>query len=118
MLRTGVVRTRSHSRTSSTTRPKTRGRLPVPNLRQTLDRYLASLEPFLREDESRGGMSYSSAFTLRQKWANEFESGIGKTLQERLLGQWLPYDFLKHFSFSPCFWLNQQPLIRFLHTIG
>ena len=63
-----------------------RTRLPVPILRHTLDRYLDSLEPFLREDERRGGMSFSSAYALRQKWANEFESGIGSTLQERLLG--------------------------------
>ena len=91
MLRTGVVRQthmrpHSHSRTPSTTRPKTRGRLPVPNLRHTLDRYLASLGPFLREDECKGGMKYSSAVELRQKWADEFEFGIGKTLQERLVG--------------------------------
>ena len=63
-----------------------RARLPVPALRHTLNRYLDSLEPFLHEDEQRGGMSFSSAYALRQKWADEFESGIGGTLQERLLG--------------------------------
>jgi hypothetical protein len=31
-------------------------------------------------------MSFSSAYALREKWANEFELGIGGTLQERLLG--------------------------------
>jgi len=35
-------------------------------------------------------MKYSSAIELRQKWADEFEFGIGKTLQERLLGPWPP----------------------------
>ena len=63
-----------------------RVRLPVPALRHTLNRYLDSLEPFLHEDERRGGMSFSSAYALREKWADEFESAIGGTLQERLLG--------------------------------
>ena len=64
-------------------------RLPVPTLRHTLNRYLDSLEPFLHEDEQRGCMSFSSAdsaHALREKWADEFESAIGGTLQERLLG--------------------------------
>lgn len=67
-------------------RSKGRGRLPVPTLRHTLDRYLDSLEPFLHEDESRGGMPFDAAYSLRRKWANDFETGIGNTLQERLLG--------------------------------
>lgn len=91
MLRTSVARqthmsTRSKSTVAPATRTKPRGRLPVPPLRQTLDRYLASLEPFFSEDEIRGGMTYSSARALREKWAKDFESGIGQTLQERLLG--------------------------------
>lgn len=61
-------------------------RLPVPELRKTLDKYLASLEPFLREDEKRGGMNYHSGLSLRKKWADEFEQGIGKVLQDRLVG--------------------------------
>lgn len=61
-------------------------RLPVPNLRKTLDRYLTSLEPLLLEDELRGGMLFEDAFALRRKWTNDFESGIGQVLQERLIG--------------------------------
>ncbi|KAF8638322.1 hypothetical protein AX17_002342 [Amanita inopinata Kibby_2008] len=69
--------------------PSTKGntslpRLPIPDLRQTLDRYLASLEPLLLQNEAKGGMSYSSAYALRVKWAGEFEQGIGKVLQDRL----------------------------------
>ena len=30
-------------------------------------------------------MSFSSAYALHEKWANEFESGIGGTLQGHLL---------------------------------
>ncbi|KAF9485148.1 acyltransferase ChoActase/COT/CPT [Pholiota conissans] len=112
MLRTGVIRhtkfgSRSTSTTTSSTRLKTRGRLPVPPLRQTLDRYLTSLEPFLLEDELRGGMSYSSAHALREKWASEFESGIGHILQERLvaLDKVSPDNWL-----DDNFWINKAYL--------
>ncbi|KAF9525641.1 acyltransferase ChoActase/COT/CPT [Crepidotus variabilis] len=111
MLRTGIIRTPMRSRSSSTaagsTRPKARGRLPVPPLRQTLDRYLASLEPFLREDEKTGGQSFTKAFALREKWANEFESGIGKVLQERLfaLDHVSPHNWL-----DDNFWMNKAYL--------
>ncbi|TFK21193.1 acyltransferase ChoActase/COT/CPT [Coprinopsis marcescibilis] len=81
-----------HARSTSTTSPAAKKaklpllpRLPVPDLRGTLDKYLASLEPILLEDEKRGGMSYQSGYTLRKKWADEFEQGIGKVLQDRLI---------------------------------
>lgn len=61
-------------------------RLPVPELRKTLDRYLTSLEPLLLEEEQRGGISFSDAYALRRKWTDEFESGIGQVLQQRLIG--------------------------------
>ncbi|KAF8907306.1 acyltransferase ChoActase/COT/CPT [Gymnopilus junonius] len=91
----------------TSTRPKGRARLPVPALRDTLDRYLRSLEPFLLEDESRGGMSFDSALALRQRWADEFETGIGKTLQERLiaLDKVSPYNWL-----DDNFWINKAYL--------
>ncbi|PPQ99150.1 hypothetical protein CVT24_009340 [Panaeolus cyanescens] len=54
------------STSTSNTRPKKRSRLPIPPLRQSLDRYLASLEPFFLEDEARGGMKADSARALRQ----------------------------------------------------
>lgn len=61
-------------------------RLPIPNLRHTLDRYLASLEPLLLQDEANGGTPYQSAYALRVKWADDFENGIGRVLQDRLHG--------------------------------
>jgi hypothetical protein len=91
MLRTAIkrqpqMRTRSSSSATSPTSTRNRARLPVPPLRQTLDRYLLSLEPFLLDAERRGGMSFSSAYALRRKWVDEFESGIGTVLQDRLVG--------------------------------
>ncbi|KIK10045.1 hypothetical protein K443DRAFT_47 [Laccaria amethystina LaAM-08-1] len=85
------------SRSASST-PKL-PRLPVPDLRKTLNKYLTSVEPFLLEDELRGGMSFNSAYALRKKWADEFESGIGAVLQERLVA----LD-----RFSPNNWLDDN----------
>ncbi|KAJ7067046.1 Choline/Carnitine o-acyltransferase-domain-containing protein [Mycena amicta] len=86
-FRLRVLRVRPFMRSSSTAPPKqlTLPRLPVPELRKTLDRYLRSIEPFLLEDESRGGISLQSAYALRAKWADEFADGVGRLCQERLL---------------------------------
>ncbi|KAF8349055.1 acyltransferase ChoActase/COT/CPT [Amanita rubescens] len=65
-------------------RPSQLPRLPIPQLRHTLDRYLASLEPLLLQDQADGRALYNSAYALRAKWADEFENGIGKVLQDRL----------------------------------
>ena len=62
-------------------------RLPVLPLRQTLDKYLISLVPFMREDEARGGPSIDTEMDKQLKLAREFEYGIGSALQERLLGK-------------------------------
>lgn len=72
-----------HTRSSSTT--KTLPRLPVPDLLKTLDKYLVSIEPFLRESVS-SPEDFSAACQLRRKWADQFYSGIGQTLQQRLVG--------------------------------
>ncbi|EKM78099.1 hypothetical protein AGABI1DRAFT_76491 [Agaricus bisporus var. burnettii JB137-S8] len=56
-------------------------RLPVPDLHKTLDRYLISIQPFLHDSEP----SFSAAYQLRKQWADDFHSGIGSVLQERLL---------------------------------
>ncbi len=60
-------------------------RLPVPHLHDTLQRYLASIEPILLEDESKGGETFQQAMQKRVAWAEEFERGIGSTLQDRLI---------------------------------
>lgn len=74
--------------TSASTAPKPLRlpRLPIPPLRDTLDRYLQSLEPLLLEDETHGGPPASESMCVRIKMAEEFERGIGKTCQERLVG--------------------------------
>jgi len=47
----------AHSSTSSARSP-TLPRLPVPDLHETLRKYLTSLEPFMQEDEARGISSF------------------------------------------------------------
>jgi hypothetical protein len=59
----------------------------VPELHQTLSKYLQSLIPLLQEDEARGGPSWQSALQERQRWADEFERGLGAKCQERLYGE-------------------------------
>ncbi|KIY73588.1 acyltransferase ChoActase/COT/CPT [Cylindrobasidium torrendii FP15055 ss-10] len=70
-------------------------RLPIPELRTTLDRYLKSLEPLLLE-EADSATAYESAYTLRAKWADEFNTGLGRTCQERLkaLDRASPHNWL------------------------
>ncbi|KAJ6513136.1 acyltransferase ChoActase/COT/CPT [Mycena sanguinolenta] len=76
---------RQTSTSTATPKPLSLPRLPVPELRKTLDRYLKSIEPFLLEDEAHGGLPFNTAYSLRAKWADEFASGVGKLCQERLL---------------------------------
>lgn len=73
-------------RPSSTKAQVTLPRLPIPPLRKTLDRYLASIQPLLLEDELRTGTPFNSAYDRRVKWAEEFEKGLGSVCQERLHG--------------------------------
>lgn len=61
-------------------------RLPVPPLRNTLDKYLQSIKPFLLQDDLRGVSAFDSGYEQRVQWAKEFETGIGATLQARLIG--------------------------------
>lgn len=61
-------------------------RLPVPDLHKTLQRYTESLEPFLKEDEARGGPKAEDALAVRMRWAEDFENGIGQLCQDRLQG--------------------------------
>ncbi|KAH9903022.1 acyltransferase ChoActase/COT/CPT [Cubamyces lactineus] len=74
-------RTRALSRTSTPTLP----RLPVPDLHKTLLKYLKSVEPFLLEDERRGGVDFQSALEHRVKLVNDFERELGPLCQQRLL---------------------------------
>jgi hypothetical protein len=65
-------------------------RLPIPELHKTLTRYITSLEPFILEDEANGAAKHEDARVLREQWAEDFEHGLGKVLQERLQGASLP----------------------------
>ncbi|KAH7930218.1 carnitine acetyltransferase [Leucogyrophana mollusca] len=92
------LRSRSflNRRNSSSMAPHKLPRLPVPELRKTLDRYLQSVQPFLLEDEAKGGPSFESSYTKRLKWAQDFETGVGRSCQERLiaLDKASPYNWL------------------------
>ncbi|KAG1750829.1 acyltransferase ChoActase/COT/CPT [Suillus lakei] len=59
-------------------------RLPVPDLRKTLDRYLQSIQPFLREDEARGRSLFEASYEKRVQWVDDFEKGIGRLCQHKL----------------------------------
>lgn len=61
-------------------------RLPVPDLRKTLHRYLQSIQPFLREDEARGHALFDVSYAKRVQWADDFENGIGRLCQRKLHG--------------------------------
>ncbi|KAI0359864.1 acyltransferase ChoActase/COT/CPT [Trametes cingulata] len=87
------------ARAASRTTPPSLPRLPVPDLRKTLQRYLKSLEPLLLEDEARGGTDFKTAYEARQRLVNDFENGIGQLCQQRL------YELDRN---SPNNWLNDN----------
>ena len=81
------------SGTSSASAVPTKARLPrmpVPDLHQTLQKYLASLEPFVLENYGRDPVQLQNTFATRRQWADDFERGVGSVLQERLQGQPFP----------------------------
>ena len=80
---------RAHSTRTTTSLPSL-PRLPIPDLQATLKGYLKSLEPFLLEDESRGGPDFKTAYDARLRIIEDFEQGIGKRCQQRLTGTSLP----------------------------
>lgn len=53
------------------------GDLPVPNLKETLEKYLRSAKPFLTEQE----YEHTEAVT------KDFQEGVGQELQEQLVGR-------------------------------
>ena len=72
-------------------------RLPIPPLRSTLDRYLQSIKPLLLQDDLQGNSAYDPAYQRRVEWAKEFETGVGATLQARLIGKhYLPFATAVH----------------------
>jgi len=93
-------------------------RLPVPPLRSSLDKYLQSIKPLLLEDDLRGVSPFAPAYQQRVQWAKEFETGIGATLQARLVGT---RCFLSTFNVPVASNLmhdNLQPWKKPHHTIG
>jgi hypothetical protein len=62
-------------------------RLPIPDLRSTLDKYLTSIQPFLREDEANGLQPFDAAYAHQVSLTDAFAEGIGKICQQRLIGR-------------------------------
>ena len=77
---------RRASSTKTTSALPSLPRLPVPDLHATLRAYLTSLEPFLLEDEARGGQDFKTAYNTRLNLVDDFELNIGRRCQKRLLG--------------------------------
>ncbi|OSX58854.1 hypothetical protein POSPLADRAFT_1151685 [Postia placenta MAD-698-R-SB12] len=69
---------------ASSSSPTTLPRLPVPDLRQTLQKYLVSLEPFMLEDQANGGLPREDSYNHRVKLVEDFERGLGRICQDRL----------------------------------
>ena len=96
-------------------------RLPIPPLKDTLKRYIESLEPFLLEDAARGGQPFEEALQHRVDLAKEFEQGLGRVCQQRLIG--IPpllspiHTYAQHTSLdldnaSPNNWLDDNFWLR------
>ncbi|KAF9243394.1 acyltransferase ChoActase/COT/CPT [Melanogaster broomeanus] len=60
-------------------------RLPIPDLRKTMDKYLKSIQPVLLADEHTGGPSFSTSYAHQRALVNAFLSGPGPLAQARLL---------------------------------
>ncbi|KAJ7455348.1 acyltransferase ChoActase/COT/CPT [Mycena galericulata] len=110
-----LLRPNIFMRSSSTLAPKSLSlpRLPVPELRKTLDRYLRSIEPFLLEDEAHGGLPFQTSYALRAKWADEFAIGVGNLCQDRLLAldKASPHNWLDNFWVIKAYLEWRSPLL-------
>ncbi|KAF7970073.1 hypothetical protein HWV62_25048 [Athelia sp. TMB] len=104
MLRPRLLQMRRNSTAAAPQIPKL-PRLPIPPLRKTLDRYLKSIEPFLLEDEARGGAPFAESIATRRRWADEFERGPGAKAQEALIA-------LDKSQESPRNWLDDSIWIK------
>ena len=86
-----IARGRPPGHRSMTSAPSL-SRLPVPDLHQTLQKYLQSIDPLLLEDEAGGGPKFAEARRMRETWAEDFERGIGRVCHERLQGQYHTHE--------------------------
>lgn len=71
-------------------------RLPIPQLNDTFERYLTTLEPLLRQAEEFGeldaGKTAAEELDKRRAWAREAlkPGSLVNRLQQRLIGEWYP----------------------------
>lgn len=59
-------------------------RLPVPDIRKTLDGYLRSVQPVLLADEHSGGAPFAVAYARQRALVNAFLEGPARRAQARL----------------------------------
>ncbi|KIJ66998.1 hypothetical protein HYDPIDRAFT_108981 [Hydnomerulius pinastri MD-312] len=82
-------------------------RLPIPDLRKTLDKYLQSIQPVLLADEDNGGSPFSKSYARQQGLVNAFLTGPGPLAQARLhaLDKVSPHNWL-----NDNFWMKKTYL--------
>ncbi|KIM26272.1 hypothetical protein M408DRAFT_330655 [Serendipita vermifera MAFF 305830] len=89
-------------------------KLPVPPLRQTLEKYIQSLEPFLLLESQNGNQDIDQERARRVEWARNFETGVGLHCQQRLqeLAARSPYNWLDdNFWLRKAYLENRAPLL-------
>jgi hypothetical protein len=59
-------------------------RLPVPDIRRTLDGYLRAVQPVLLADEHSGGAPFAVAYARQRALVNAFLDGPARRAQARL----------------------------------
>lgn len=71
-------------------------RLPVPDIKRTLDGYLRSIQPVLLADEHSGGPPFAAAHARQQALVHAFLDGPARRAQARLraLDKTSPHNWL------------------------
>ncbi|KAH7884455.1 acyltransferase ChoActase/COT/CPT [Phlebopus sp. FC_14] len=82
-------------------------RLPIPDLRKTMEKYLQSIQPLLLYDEANGGAPFSQSYAHQQSLVESFLTFPGPLAQARLkaLDEVSPHNWL-----DDNFWMKKTYL--------